>query len=217
MYQILGTFTGQVSDLSNGFKSAIVKHAAEKLIIKKNGIESDQVANEKYHGGDMRVIHHYSQKNYDHLSKVFPDIAHRFIPGSFGENIFTAELTESDLCIGDIYQLGTAKVQLTVSRRPCATINYAYQDERILKEVTHTGRTGWFYRVLEEGVVRPGDYLELLESPFAGLSVMRLYEQGYSAHTFSDKAFLEACLQTGLMDKGWKPKLESAINSEKHK
>lgn len=157
-YKVLGVFTGQIAPLSNKAESAITKHSTSRLIIRKDAIEHDEVANKKYHGGDMRVVHHYSHQNYNYLKVKFPEIAHRFMPGSFGENIVTEELTETDLNIGDIYSLGSAKVQLTVSRRPCATINYAYEDNRILKEVMQTGRTGWFYRVLEEGEVKTGDY-----------------------------------------------------------
>lgn len=212
-YRILGTYISTPELLRNKLETAIVKKAVDKLIITKHAIHGDQVANTKYHGGDMRVIHHYSQKNYDVLKFRFPEIADRFIPGSFGENIFTNELTEAELNIGDIYSLGSAKVQLTVSRRPCATINLSYDDDRILKEVMQSGRTGWFYRVLEEGEVKPGDYLEFLERPFPELSVSKLYNQGYGTDRFSDKEFLKRCLETGLMDKGWLPKIQDALNS----
>ena len=210
-YKILGIFTGKTSPLTDKFESSIIKHATDVLKIHKHGIENDEVTNLKYHGGDMRVVHHYSLQNYNFLKQKFPDIADRFVPGSFGENIVTEELTEADLNIGDIYQLGTAKVQLTVSRKPCATINYAYQDHRILKEVMDTGRTGWFYRVLEEGEVRVGDYLEFLERPFPDMPVSKLYAQGYGKERFNDLEFLRKCMQTGLMDKGWKPHLEAAL------
>lgn len=210
-YRILGTFVSTPEILNNKIETAIVKKAVDKLIITKHSIRGDQVANTKYHGGDMRVVHHYSQKNYRYLKNLFPEIADRFIPGSFGENIFTEELTESELNIGDIYALGTAKVQLTVSRRPCSTINESYRDSRILKEVMQTGRTGWFYRILEEGEVSPGDFLEFIERPFPDLSVSRLYDQGYGKDRFSDKTFLKRCLDTGLMDKGWLPKISEAL------
>ncbi len=210
-YKILGVFTGQVATLNNGVASAITNHPRSKIILKKHGIDTDEVENQKHHGGDMRVVHHYSVKNYNFLKNKFPEIAAKFVGGSIGENILTEELTESELNIGDIYQLGSAKVQLTVSRRPCATINYAYQDDRILKAVMETGRTGWFYRVLEEGIVEAGDYLEFLESPFPNMPVSKLYDQGYGKTKFSDLEFLKKCFDTGLMDKGWKPKIIEAL------
>ena len=210
-HKIIGIFAGKTSTLSNNFETAAIKHPQDILHIRMNSIDHDEVHNQKYHGGDMRVIHQYSLKNYSYLKEKFPDIAHKFIPGSFGENICTEEMTESELNIGDIYSLGTAKIQLTVSRRPCATINYAYEDDRILKEVMKTGHTGWFYRVLQEGELRVGDFLELLERPFPELPVQKLYEQGYGSERFKDLPFLKRCLDTGLLDKGWKPKVEQAL------
>lgn len=210
-HQIIGVFTGQVNELPNKIPSSIVRHPVEKLIVTKHGILNDEIANTKHHGGDMRVIHHYSNVNYNYLKQKFPDIASRFIPGSFGENVLTEELSEEELNIGDIYQIGSAKIQLTVSRRPCATINYAYEDDRVLKEVMQSGRTGWFYRVLEEGEIKRGDFLEFLERPFPNMPVSRLYSQGYGKNRFDDKEFLKQCLATGLMDKGWLPKIEDAL------
>lgn len=210
-FKIIGLFKNTPTTLANGQMSSMPKQSVDKFEIRKDVILGDQVANEKYHGGDMRVVHHYSLKNYQHLKNKFPDIAHKFIPGSFGENILTEELTESDLNIGDIYSLGAAKLQLTVCRRPCATINHAYQDDRILDEVIISGHCGWFYRVLEEGIVKIGDYLQLLEKPFPDLPVHKLHQQGYGTPRFSDHEYLKRCLSTGLMDKGWKGKLESVI------
>jgi MOSC domain-containing protein YiiM len=211
-YKILGIFLGKPRTLQNDQLSAIHKQPTEILTIKKHELPGDVVVDQKYHGGDMRVIHHYSEVNYQHLKNCFPDIANRFIPGSFGENIYTEELSEKDLIIGDIYKLGTAKVQLTVARRPCATINTSYEDKRRLKEVMHPGRPGWFYRVIDEGEVKVGDYLEFIERPFPGLAVLDLYNEGYGKAKFKKLDFLQKCLNTGLMDKGWKPKLEKALS-----
>ena len=212
-YQILGVFTGKTITLSNNIESAIIKHPRELITIKKNLIVDDDITNKKYHGGPMRVIHHYSQKNYQHLKEKFPEIADRFIPGSFGENIITEELTENELNIGDIYQLGSAKVQLTVPRRPCSKINLSYNDNRILKEVIEKGKTGWFYKVLEEGEVRPGDYLELLESPYPGLSVLKLHIQGYGKNRYDDNDFLKKCLKTEVLDQNWQAEIEKVLLS----
>ena len=212
-YKVLGLFTGTPQTLKNGQLSAMKKTAVDKITITKETIVGDEIVDMKHHGGDMRVIHHYSKVNYDHLKKQFPEISQRFIPGSFGENIYTEELTEKELFIGDIYQLGSAKVQITVARRPCATINNVYEDNRILKEVLQTGHVGWFYRVLKEGEVSVGDHLEFLERPYPNLKVSALYNEGYGAgEKFKNFDFLKECLNTDLMDKGWKPKIEAALN-----
>ncbi len=211
-YKILGLFTGKAQTLPNGQVSAIRKELVQELKVELHSLPDDEVVDQKHHGGDMRVLHHYSEKNYSHLKTKFPEIAERFTPGSFGENIYTNELTESELCIGDIFTLGSSKIQLTVPRRPCATINQSYQDKRILKEVIESGHVGWFYRVITPGIVKLGDQLTLIERPHPELKISDLHLQGFAkGPKFSDRTFLEKCFATNLMDKGWKPKIEKVL------
>jgi hypothetical protein len=59
--------------------------------------------------------------------------------------------------------------------------------------------------------VSVGDELTLLERPFPNMPVSRLYLEGYGPKKFQDKEFLKKCLNTGLMDKGWLPKILDAL------
>lgn len=209
---IKGLFVGKASPLPNGYVSAIRKSSVSQIQINKNIIVSDETHDLVHHGGVFRVVHHYSNKNYNHLKSKFPGIKDRFVPGSFGENILTDELDESELCVGDIFKLGSVKLQLTVPRRPCATINHSYSDPRILKEVIDTGRVGWFYKVIDPGVVSSTDQLILLERPFPNLNILKLHEQGYKTPRYHDHKFISECLATGLMDKGWSKKIQEALS-----
>jgi len=208
-YIVLGLFLGKAETLINGQISAIRKKSVQSIDIRETHIINDEVVDQKFHGGDMRVIHHYSKINYDHLKTTFPDISNRFIPGSFGENLYTEELTEKDLFVGDTFQIGDVIMQVTVPRRPCATINNGYEDNRILKEVINSGHVGWFYKVIKEGIIHVGDEMILIDRPYPNLNLYKLFEQGYSAPRFSDLPFLKECLDTNLMDKGWMPKLSA--------
>ena len=158
-YKIMGICVDQGKLLPNSGFSAIRKSSQTRLAINKDGLVGDQVVNLKYHGGPLRVVHHYSQKNYRYLKGVFPEIAHKFKMGSYGENITTEELSEEDLCLGDVFSLGSAIVQITVPRKPCAKINATYEDGRILREIVQSQRWGWVYRFVEKGVCELGDWL----------------------------------------------------------
>lgn len=206
--KIAGLFLGESKILSNRQESAIHKKSVNQIICQKNLILNDLVVDQKHHGGEMRAIHHYTEINYSALKQKFPELANRFIPGSFGENLYTKELTENDLCIGDIFSIGNCEIQLTVPRRPCATLNIGYNDSRILKEIISTGHVGWFYRVLIEGTIKLNDDMILKERKYPHLKIHSLFEQGYGKNKFQNKEFLKACLNTGLMDKGWEPKLK---------
>jgi MOSC domain-containing protein YiiM len=81
-----------------------------------------------------------------------------------GENLSTADLDERDVRIGDIWRLGTARLQLCQPRNPCWKIDERYGCEGMAEFIAHERLTGWYWRVLTPGTVSPGDALELEHS-----------------------------------------------------
>ena len=75
------------------------------------------------HGGPYQAVLQYAVHHYDTWRAEFPDIAARFGPGGFGENIVAAIFDETNLCIGDTLRLGGALVCVTQSRQPCYKLN----------------------------------------------------------------------------------------------
>ncbi|MDN3720320.1 MOSC domain-containing protein [Roseibium salinum] len=49
--------------------------------------------------------------------------ARAFRPGGFGENISSEGFVEEDLCIGDIFSAGSARIQISQGRQPCWKLN----------------------------------------------------------------------------------------------
>jgi MOSC domain-containing protein YiiM len=74
-------------------------------------------------------------------------------------------LDEADVCIGDVFDLGTARVQVAQGRQPCWRLNVRFGRKDMAWRVQATGRTGWYYRVLVPGEVAPGDRLFLVHRP----------------------------------------------------
>jgi MOSC domain-containing protein YiiM len=89
--------------------------------------------------------------------------AQNFPPGMFGENFTVSGLLEEAVCIGDVWRVGEARVQVTMPRVPCFKFGHKIGRPAILKEFLHSGRSGFYHRVLVEGVVAAGDDIELLE------------------------------------------------------
>ncbi len=210
---VKGLFVGTSIELPNGQISAIRKSAVTSIKVFKTYIEGDEVFAKKYHGGDRRVIHHYTGKNYEILKNEITEIESRFKPGSFGENIYTDDWSDDEMCIGDIVSVGSTKLQLTASRRPCATLNVTYEDSRILKSVVSKLCFGWFYRVLEEGQISMGDELRLEDRPYSDLKLSLLNEQGFGEKKFQGLEFLRKCYDTDLLEKGWLPKVRDALKN----
>ncbi|MFC3570066.1 MOSC domain-containing protein [Paracoccus simplex] len=100
-------------------------------------------------------------------------------PGAFGENISTRGLTETDVAVGDIFRLGSALVQVSQGRQPCWKLNRRFGVADMARRVQQSGRTGWYYRVLQPGIVAPGDRLERIDRVAPDWTLRRLWHALY--------------------------------------
>ncbi len=96
------------------------------------------------------------------------------MPGSFGENLASVGLTEDQVCIGDVFTLGTATVHISQGRQPCWKLNAHIGDDRMAWRSQKMGRTGWYYRVLSTGTVQTGDVIALADRPNPTWTVQRV-------------------------------------------
>jgi len=159
-----------------GVESGIFKQPVSRpLIVRRDGLAGDAQGDRKHHGGPEKALHHYAFDHYARWRAERPQLAPCFArEGAFGENISTLGLTEADVCIGDIYRLGSALLQVSQARQPCWRLNLRFGDDDMARRVQDSGRTGWYYRVLEEGRIAPGDGLRLVERPAEGWPLARI-------------------------------------------
>ena len=162
---IQGLFIGKPEPRWSGKPpSAIGKYSVTgPLTINSEGLEGDEQADLRFHGGTEKAIHHYAADHFDFWKQQFADNAVQFVPGCFGENVSTTGLTEDNVCIGDILKLGSAVVQLTQGRQPCWKLNKHTGINAMAAQFQKTTRTGWYYRVLEIGQVEAGDTIKVID------------------------------------------------------
>ncbi|KAI0811584.1 PK beta-barrel-protein domain-containing protein-like protein [Xylaria sp. FL0064] len=131
-----------------------------------------------FHGGKDKAIHGYCSSHYPQWKQEFPDAEARFQPGGFGENFVTERMNERNICIGDIYSVGNDGVLLQISlpRQPCFKLNHRFKLKNFAPNTYKKSRTGWYYRVLREGVVQAGDELRLVERRWPKWTVERVQE-----------------------------------------
>lgn len=127
----------------------------------KVNLDGDGQADLRVHGGPEKAICVYPEEHYTYWKEVH---ALELSPGGFGENFTTRGLLEADVCIGDIFRVGTALVQVSQPRQPCWKLAKRWQVKQLPLYVQETGRTGWYFRVLEEGTAQSGDVLELVRN-----------------------------------------------------
>lgn len=174
---IRAILVGTVSPLGpRGVASGIDKHAVSgPVAVRFDGLAGDEQGDRKHHGGPEKAIHHYPFDHYETWRRDHPGLAWRLdAEGAFGENLSTEGMTEETVCIGDIYRLGTALVEVSQGRQPCWRLNERFADRGMARHVQETGRTGWYYRVLEEGVVSAEDAIVLQDRPAGTMSLSRI-------------------------------------------
>ncbi|KAI0972213.1 PK beta-barrel-protein domain-containing protein-like protein [Xylaria arbuscula] len=131
-----------------------------------------------FHGGIDKAVHGYCSTHYTQWREEFPESEARFKPGGFGENFVTQRMNERNICIGDIFSVGNDGVLLQVSlpRQPCFKLNHRFQLKNFAPNTYKKSRTGWYYRVLAEGVVQAGDEIRLVERRWPKWTIERIQE-----------------------------------------
>jgi MOSC domain-containing protein YiiM len=117
-----------------------------------DGIVGDRHRIPKIHGGPNRAICLYSEELYQWLGEQGVAVTN----GQVGENFTTRGLDLATLKTGDRLRVGACMIEITKVREPCSQLRKWDVD---LPELI-IGRSGWMAKVIEEGIVRPGDCIE---------------------------------------------------------
>jgi len=78
------------------------------------GLAGDQQADLTVHGGADKAVCAYSGDHYPVWQREL--LIDEFDAAAFGENLTLAGLTEQDVCIGDVWTLGEAQLQVSQPR-----------------------------------------------------------------------------------------------------
>lgn len=185
--------------------TGIEKLKVQEVYLSTRGFEGDDVADKKHHGGPDRAVCLYPAEHYiqweQEIGKPLPIAA-------FGENLTVTNMLEADICIGDIYKIGDAVIQITQGRVPCSTIDKYTEANILLKRLIETGYTGYLARVLEEGKICEDSKIELVEKDPARVSVLHCNEVYFKNE---DALAMKRIQAVDALAEDWKQKLEKRI------
>ncbi len=188
----------------NGEPSAIDKQAvATPLWLGPSGLAGDEQGDPRHHGGPEKALHHYPAEHYAAWLLELPQPAPSCQqPGAFGENVSTLGLTEASVCVGDVFRIGGATVQVSQARQPCWKLNLRFGQIDMAARVQRSGRTGWYYRVLKSGTVAPGDIFTLIERRCPDWPLARVLHFFYVEPL--EHAALEAIAELSELSPSWR-------------
>ena len=145
----------------------------EGVFLTKNGVNNDAVIDLKYHGGTDKASYFFGENNYQYFKNLYPNAI--WETGMFGENLTLDKVDESTLNIGDIYKVGEATVQISQPRIPCSKLGFRLGSPSAVKAFADAPYPGIYVRVLQDGKVRVGDEMVLVEAQDIKLSLTDLF------------------------------------------
>lgn len=146
------------------------------VMLRMLNLDGDQQADLTVHGGVSKAVYAYPTEHYGYWRTELPGID---LPwGMFGENLATEGLLEETVYIGDKFRIGQAEVMATEPRMPCYKLGLKFGRTDIIKRFLASRRTGFYFAVAQEGIVRAGDAMELIgreQQEISVADITRLY------------------------------------------
>ena len=139
------------------------------IALRKHNLNGDGQADLTVHGGPTKAVYVYCTQHYTYWREELPDVELGW--GHFGENFTVGGMDEESIHIGDEFSVGTAQLVVTEPRMPCFKLGVRFGRADMPKRFLQSGRSGFYFGVVEEGQVQAGDTLELLSKDPDGLRV----------------------------------------------
>jgi MOSC domain-containing protein YiiM len=209
--ELLSLRAGPVAPLGmSGVPSSMRKAAIDgRVMIDRLGVTGDTQADRAHHGGQDKALHLYPAEYYADWRRDLPESARHFEIGAFGENLATRGVREADLCLGDVFTLGDAILQVSQARQPCAKLNLRFERDDMVERVLATRRAGVYFRVLLAGVAAAGDPMRLIERPAPDWPLTRVWHALFENP--AERADLEGLAASDLLSASWRERAKRRL------
>lgn len=183
--RIKSIYSGKIDEINDDkrkpYLSAYRKQKvdpAKSQFINSLGFEGDMQGDKSHHGGIDKAVCVYSQKYYDFFKMEhnieLPECA-------FGENLTILDLDDSDFCIGDRFKCGDVIFEVSQPRQPCWKISSILGIKNLTSLVVKEFKTGFYFRVIQEGYVSSNDSLELISRNYPKLTIEFVNQCAFNA------------------------------------
>lgn len=172
----------------------------------KHNLAGDRQADFRVHGGPDKALYAYPHEHYAYWAEELGCGGVEY--GQFGENFTVEGMLEDAVCIGDVYAVGDALLQVTQPRVPCYKLGMKMGLPEFPKVFLASGRSGFYLRVLREGTVEAGCDVNLVERDSLGFTVRGVHALAFSGAPDPDR--IKAALAHPMLSKEWRKRLREA-------
>jgi MOSC domain-containing protein YiiM len=189
--------------------TAIFKEPVEsRVMLRATNLDGDGQADLIGHGGPDKAAYVYTREYYDYWATELgrTDFA---AASQFGENFTTEGMTDDIIAVGDVFRVGDARVQVTQPRVPCFKLGIRMGIEGFQKQFAASLRTGFYVRVLEEGMVGAGDAIAKQKESPVRMTIRDLMHLLYfDADNIEDA---KRALEIEALSPGWRGSFEDRV------
>lgn len=172
------------------------KQPVARALARNHQLDGDGQGDTVHHGGVDKAVNAYAFDHYAYWEGVF---GAPLPAAAFSENLTLAGALEDDVCIGDVYRAGDVLLQVSQPRVPCYKLNLKHDKPRLLQWIRVSGLTGFYLRILREGVLEQDMSLTLVERDPAEVSIADINAIYYS-RTLDTAAIERALAVPALSD-----------------
>ncbi len=152
------------------FKSPV----SGRVHVGRLNLDGDYQSDLTVHGGRDKAIYVYPHEHNVYWRELLSDV--EFPYGAFGENFTTEGLLEDAVSIGDRLRFGSAEFTVTMPRVPCYKLGIRFGRADMTKLFHHSGRSGYYLSVDQEGEVEAGDSFDFISQNEAGMTIAQIYD-----------------------------------------
>ena len=181
--------------------------------VASTNLEGDGQADLANHGGEHKAVYAYSLDHYDYWRGVLDREKMDF--GQFGENLTVAGLDESESCVGDRLLIGNALFTITQPRVPCFKLGIRLGDDMMPRLFSESARTGFYLRVLREGVIEAGDTVDVVARGYGRVAIRTLFEAYLRRRDKEASRTLAQALEVPELSPEWRAQINKRLGHGK--
>jgi MOSC domain-containing protein YiiM len=156
------------------------KKPVHSAVLRFGNFDGDRQADRVNHGGLEKAVCVYPFDHYPYWNR---QLGRDLRLGAFSENLTVSGAIETEVCVGDVFRIGEAMVQVSQPRMPCAKLAGKNGAKMLPKLMVNVGYTGFYMRVLSEGLVAAGDSFNLFQAHPERITIAEvnsiIYEKSY--------------------------------------
>ena len=176
------------------------KPVTGRVALRTLNLLGDRQADLSVHGGPYKAVYAYPSEHYAYWRKELPEAN---LPWSaFGENFTTEGLREEELHVGDRFRIGSSVVMVRQPRMPCYKLAAKFQRDDLIERFLHSGRSGFYFSVEQEGEVGDGDSFELISQDCEGVTIAEMNRLFFREKY--DRNLLQKAIATSALPEDWR-------------